>query len=61
MARIHTGRPNGRPPKAEKVGVVDFHANLPAEIMDKIDSLRQGNETRKDVIVRLVRDAASSQ
>jgi hypothetical protein len=58
MARIRTGKPNGRPPKDtnQEVGTVDFHANLPTEIVEKIKRLRTGNETLKDVIVRLVKE-----
>jgi hypothetical protein len=59
MARIRTGNPNGRPPLAreERSSVVDIHIHVPVEIMDKIDRMRKGNETRKDVIVRLVEEA----
>lgn len=58
MARIRTGKPNGRPPKAvsQEDGTIDFHANLPADFIDKVDRLKKGAETRKDVIVRILKD-----
>lgn len=57
MARIRTGKPNGRPPLARgNEGKVDFHVNIPSDIMDKIDRLKRSNESRKDVIVRLIRE-----
>lgn len=58
MARIRTGRPNGRPPLAreERQHVVDMHLHIPLELIEKIDQLREGNQTRKDVIISAIRD-----
>ena len=58
MSRIRTGRPNGRSPLAreDKAGAVDFHANLLTDIIEKIDRLRRGAETRKDILMRIVRE-----
>ncbi len=62
MARIRTGRPNGRPPLAlegKKEGeTIDLHMKAPVELVEKIDRLRKGAETRKDVIVRVLREYA---
>jgi hypothetical protein len=59
MARIRTGKPIGRPPLARKdrEDTVDTHLIMPVDVIEKIDRLRQGNESRKDVLVRLVREA----
>lgn len=59
MTRVRgTGRPNGRPPSSlEGKNSVDvFMKNVPVDIIEKIDGLRQGAETRKDVIVRILRE-----
>ena len=57
MPRIRgTGRPNGRPPLEVTGDKVDLHLRLPAEVMRKIDSLRQGADTRNDVITRVLRE-----
>jgi hypothetical protein len=58
MARVRTGNPNGRPPLAINGDKVDLHMHLPADIMKKIDRLRREAETRKDVIVRILREYA---
>lgn len=56
MARIRTGRPNGRPTSPLQGGHDMLMKNVPMEIMEKIDRLRKGNETRKDVILRLIQE-----
>jgi hypothetical protein len=59
MARVRgTGRPNGRPPSSlEGKESIDMHMKgMPVDVIMKIDVLRQGTETRKDVIVRIVRE-----
>jgi hypothetical protein len=56
MARIRTGRPNGRPPLEVKGEMIDLHIKAPAAIVQKIDRLRQRAETRKDVIIRVLRE-----
>lgn len=59
MARIRTGRPNGRPPipLQGRESADLLMKNVPADVIEKIDRLRKGAETRKDVIVRLVEEA----
>ena len=57
-------RPTGRPPltieqKPQRVGkepTVDTHMNLPIGVVEKIDRLRQVGESRKDFIVRILRE-----
>lgn len=58
MSRIRTGRPNGRPPLARegKQQVVDMHIHVPLELVEKIDKLREGNQTRKDFIVQAIKN-----
>lgn len=58
MARVRTGRPNGRPPLAreERQNVVDMHLHVPVELIEKIDRIRKGDLTRKDVIIRALRE-----
>ncbi len=58
MARIRTGRPNGRPPLAsgDRAATVDMHIHMPVELIEKIDRLRKGAETRKDIIIRAIRE-----
>ncbi len=59
MPRVRgTGRPNGRPPASlEGKTSIDMHMkDMPIDVIAKIDSLRRGAETRKDVIVRVFRE-----
>jgi hypothetical protein len=54
-------RPAGRPPlspeqKAHKEGTIDTHMNIPVSIIEKIDRLRTLNESRKDFVVRVLRE-----
>ncbi len=58
MARVRTGRPNGRPPSPlqGRESIDMLMKNVPIDVIEKIDRLRQGNETRKDVIVRAIRE-----
>lgn len=54
-------RPAGRPPpspeqKAQKEGTIDTHMNIPVSIIEKIDRLREPNESRKDFVVRVLRE-----
>jgi len=54
-------RPVGRPPlsaeqKAQKEGTIDTHINIPVSMIEKIDRLRKPNESRKDFIVRVLRE-----
>jgi hypothetical protein len=59
VARVRgTGRPNGRPPSSleGKSGVDVLMKAVPVDVIEKVDSLRQGAETRKDVIVRVLRE-----
>jgi len=62
MARMRTGRPNGRPTlslaRKDKGDKVDLHIHIPVDLAEKIDRMRQGAETRKDVIVRVLSEYA---
>lgn len=60
MARIRTGKPNGRPasPVQGREHIDMLMKNVPADVVEKIDRLRQDAESRKDLLVRLVREAA---
>lgn len=53
-----TGMPNGRPPAPlEGKTKIDMHMkDVPVDVIEKLDSLRTGNETRKDILVRIVRE-----
>ena len=57
MARIRTGKPNGRPPSPlqGRESIDMLMKNVPSDVIEKIDRLRQGNESRKDVIVCIIR------
>jgi hypothetical protein len=54
----YTGRPNGRPPASlEDKTAIDMHMkDVPVDIIEKLDRLRQGSETRKDILMRIVRE-----
>jgi hypothetical protein len=58
MARIRTGRPTGRPPleRENKEAVVDMHIHIPMALIEKLDRLRKGAETRKDILMRIVKE-----
>ncbi|HWS85053.1 MAG TPA: hypothetical protein VN207_12435 [Ktedonobacteraceae bacterium] len=60
MGRIRTGQPNGRPPltREQREGTVDTHMNLPVDVIEKIDRMKKSNESRKDFIVRVIRELA---
>ena len=54
-------RPVGRPAltpeqKTQKEPTVDTHLNIPVSIVEKIDKLRKAGESRKDFIVRVLRE-----
>jgi len=58
-------RPTGRPPlspeqKAQKEETIDTHMNIPISIIEKIDRLRKPSESRKDFIVRVLREYPES-
>jgi uncharacterized protein (DUF111 family) len=57
MARIRTGKPNGRPPSPlqDRESTDMVMKNVPSDVIEKIDRLRQSNESRKDVIMRIIR------
>lgn len=54
----YTGRPNGRPAASlEGKTAIDMHMkDVPVDVIEKIDRLRKGAETRKDILVRIVRE-----
>lgn len=57
MARIRTGRPNGRPPSpVQGRDQITTSITLAVDVIEKIDRLRKGAETRRDIIERLVRE-----
>ena len=63
MTRVRgTGRPNGRPPSSlEGKKAIDMHMkDVPVDVIEKVEKLRQGAETRKDVIVRVLREHTGS-
>lgn len=54
-------RPVGRPPmtnqeRATREQVIDTHLNLPISLVEAIDQERDKSESRKDCIVRLLRE-----
>lgn len=63
MARVRTGRPTGRPPSRlqERAAVVDMHLHIPLDLVEKIDRLRKGDETRKDIIIRAIEELKEGQ
>lgn len=57
MARVRTGRPNGRPPSPlQGREEITTSITLSADVIQKIDRLRKGAETRRDIIERAIRD-----
>lgn len=59
MARIRTGQPNGRPPKSvEGKTEITTSITLAVDVIEKIDRMRKGNETRRNLIERIVRELA---
>ena len=60
MARIRTGNPNGRPAASTegKTSIDMLMKNVPIDIINKIDRLRKKPETRKDFLVRMVKELA---
>ena len=53
-----TGMPNGRPPASlDGKTKIDMHMkDVPVDVIEKLDRLRTGNQTRKDILVRIVRE-----
>jgi hypothetical protein len=52
-----SGKPNGRPPSpVQGREQVTTSMTLAIDVVEKIDRLRKGNETRRNLIERLVRE-----
>lgn len=59
MARIRTGNPNGRPAKSvEGKTEITTSITLAVDVIEKIDRMRKGNETRRNFIEQIVRELA---
>lgn len=57
MARVRTGNPNGRPPASlEGKKEITTSITLSVDVVEKIDRMRKNNETRRNVIERIVRE-----
>jgi hypothetical protein len=53
-----TGKPNGRPANSlEGKTVSDLSMkNVPIDVFQKLNDLRTGSETQKDILIRIVRE-----
>ena len=63
MSKIRTGKPNGRPAHSleGKTAIPLNMKDVPVDVFEKLDRLRTGKETRKDILVRIVRAYAEEE